>query len=424
MPRLAFGPVRAPNMPIFWSQAAFAAPPELPADEVSPPLVPQAPRASAATANGTTSLRVERTDVLLMSLIPLMRAERETRRNRLRGHQKWAIGDRVVTSVDLAAGGSVAQAGSGRREAVDDGLGDLFHPEPAVHRRLLDPPERIGLAELQLGHEHALGAVDELARLEAFAEVGDLCLEGLELLPARRGDVDGRAKVIGREGLDDVGHDAGVAGPLHELGLRERGEHDDRAQLGLVQLFGGGQAVEDRHLDIHDDEVGLDLLGQLDGLLAVAGLADDVVALLSEHLDEVETDEGLVLGDEDPGCPRPVGCGVPGLRRRCSLGGDSGRGGGARGRLRGRALVGAHGEILSGVRFPARFGTVDPPLRPVAPRREAATAIEGVESAEGGTRTRTTFRPEHFECPVSAIPPPRPECRASIPARTASAVSW
>src|SRR6476646_904777 len=116
MPRLAFGPVSAPNMPIFWSQAALAAPPELPADEVSPPLVPQAPRASAATANGTTSLRVERTDVLLMSLIPLMRAETETRRNRLRGHQKWAIGDRVVTSVDLAAGGSVAQPGSGRRE--------------------------------------------------------------------------------------------------------------------------------------------------------------------------------------------------------------------------------------------------------------------------------------------------------------------
>ena len=41
-------------------------------DGVSPPLVPQAPRASAATASGTANLRVERTGVLLMSLIPLV----------------------------------------------------------------------------------------------------------------------------------------------------------------------------------------------------------------------------------------------------------------------------------------------------------------------------------------------------------------
>ena len=47
--------------------------------EVSPPLVPQAPRASAATASGTANLRVERTDVLLMSHIPRSRAESETR---------------------------------------------------------------------------------------------------------------------------------------------------------------------------------------------------------------------------------------------------------------------------------------------------------------------------------------------------------
>ena len=33
--------------------------------------------------------------------------------------------------------------------------------------------------------------------------------------------------------------------------------------------------------------------------LAVAGLADDVVALLREHLDEVEADQRLVLGDDD-----------------------------------------------------------------------------------------------------------------------------
>ena len=46
---------------------------------------------------------------------------------------------------------------------------------------------------------------------------------------------------------------------------------------------------------------GVSSLGQVDGLLAVADLGDDDVPLLLEHLLEVEADEGLVLGDEDPG---------------------------------------------------------------------------------------------------------------------------
>ena len=44
---------------------------------------------------------------------------------------------------------------------------------------------------------------------------------------------------------------------------------------------------------------GLRLLGQLDGFLPVAGLADDLVALLAQHLGQVEPDECFVLGDED-----------------------------------------------------------------------------------------------------------------------------
>ena len=44
---------------------------------------------------------------------------------------------------------------------------------------------------------------------------------------------------------------------------------------------------------------GLQALGQLDGLLPVAGLADDLVALLAQHLGQVQPDECLVLGDEN-----------------------------------------------------------------------------------------------------------------------------
>ncbi len=44
---------------------------------------------------------------------------------------------------------------------------------------------------------------------------------------------------------------------------------------------------------------GFRLLGQLDGLLPVAGLADDFIALFAQHLGQVEADERLVLGDEN-----------------------------------------------------------------------------------------------------------------------------
>ena len=44
---------------------------------------------------------------------------------------------------------------------------------------------------------------------------------------------------------------------------------------------------------------GSQLADQLDRLVAAAGLADDLVALFLEGLAQVETDDGLVLGDHD-----------------------------------------------------------------------------------------------------------------------------
>ena len=63
--------------------------------------------------------------------------------------------------------------------------------------------------------------------------------------------------------------------------------------------LGRGDAVQPGHLDVEDDEVGPVLLGQRDGLLAVARLGDDLEALLLEHLLEVQPDQRLVLGDDD-----------------------------------------------------------------------------------------------------------------------------
>src|SRR5436309_2249803 len=57
-----------------------------------------------------------------------------------------------------------------------------------------------------------------------------------------------------------------------------------------------------RHLHVHDREVGLLGARERDRLLAVARLGADVEAGAPEHLGEVETDDRLVLGDQNLHC--------------------------------------------------------------------------------------------------------------------------
>ncbi len=123
------------------------------------------------------------------------------------------------------------------------------------------------------------------------------CLEHADLGVAADRHLDRRHQVPALEGLDEVGHRSRVTGPLDEVALREGGEDDDRRDPLAGDDLGGGDAVQDRHLHVEDDQVGAQVAGQLDRLLAVAGLADHVVALLAEHLGEVHPDECLVLGD-------------------------------------------------------------------------------------------------------------------------------
>ena len=94
-----------------------------------------------------------------------------------------------------------------------------------------------------------------------------------------------------------------------EIVLAERREQYDGRDALFCNPLRRGDAVEHRHLDVEDDEVGPQLLRELDRLLAVGGLTDDVVALFLEHLFEVEPDEGFVLGDENaPLARRRRGC--------------------------------------------------------------------------------------------------------------------
>ena len=53
------------------------------------------------------------------------------------------------------------------------------------------------------------------------------------------------------------------------------------------------------HLDVEDGQVGQQVADQLDGRVAAAGLADDLVALLLQRLAQVHADDGFVFGDHD-----------------------------------------------------------------------------------------------------------------------------
>src|SRR5579875_1942879 len=84
----------------------------------------------------------------------------------------------------------------GRRyRALDHGLGDLTHSEPAVHRGLLDPAERLRLGQPMLGLEQALGAVQDLADLEPLAQGPDFGLERGDLTEPADRHLDGRHQV-------------------------------------------------------------------------------------------------------------------------------------------------------------------------------------------------------------------------------------
>jgi len=103
------------------------------------------------------------------------------------------------------------------------------------------------------------------------------------------------AVAFGEDELDgDVGEGpGGGAGVL--------GEEDDRnLGHGLFELARGLEAVEDRHGNVEDDEVGPALNGEVDGFLAVAGFgAEFVILLLFEHFAEHFADERIVVSDQN-----------------------------------------------------------------------------------------------------------------------------
>ena len=173
---------------------------------------------------------------------------------------------------------------------------------------LLDEAERLARSDWRGSSIRLPLARSTILRVSSCSSsAGAWSCERPHLPEAADGHLDGGDQLAALERLDQVGQGAGVAGLLDEVALAERGE-DEHGGAALGGDLPGGRRGR-RGPGILMSRMarsGSSWPDQLDGLVAAAGLAHDLVALLLEGLLEVEADDGLVLGDHDAGRHRSV----------------------------------------------------------------------------------------------------------------------
>ena len=99
--------------------------------------------------------------------------------------------------------------------------------------------------------------------------------------------------------LDQIGHGTRISGALNQLALGKGCQDHHRCDLALRDLLGRRNAIQLGHLDIKDHQVRLQTDRQIDRISTVISLGHHLVALLGQHLSQVQSDQGLVLGNHD-----------------------------------------------------------------------------------------------------------------------------
>ena len=214
-------------------------------------------------------------------------SRRSLRRADIHGQRHQAVGDRVDDQLGgLVDAERVHDVGAVDRHRVDaeiELLGDL-----AVRKAGADV-----LQHLELARRQPVTALALERRLFRHARI--------EHRLAGRDFPHGRREVEIERVLQDVAARARVERLAHQRVLRMHAEHED-GDLRVVaeDLPRGDETARARHGAIHHDNGRLELLGQRDRLVAIAGLADDVDRLVVfEHAPEAASHEAVIVGEED-----------------------------------------------------------------------------------------------------------------------------
>ena len=87
---------------------------------------------------------------------------------------------------------------------------------------------------------------------------------------------------------------------VSRFGIGGENEDFDGGGGAFLDALNGVHAVEERHGEVEDDDVGDEFVSEDNGLLAIGGFADDFdVRFGSEEGAEALPDDGVIIGDEN-----------------------------------------------------------------------------------------------------------------------------
>jgi hypothetical protein len=77
------------------------------------------------------------------------------------------------------------------------------------------------------------------------------------------------------------------------------GHQNHRCDPFACEFFGGGDTIQVRHLDVHDQQVWAKPPREVHGGPAISGFANDIVSEVRQHLSQIESDQGFIIGDDN-----------------------------------------------------------------------------------------------------------------------------
>ncbi len=119
--------------------------------------------------------------------------------------------------------------------------------------------------------------------------------------------IDGVEQILGNGSFYDIPARAGIESLAHHLGGIVLAKNQDvDCRKGPPDFAGSFQAVEARHADVHDDEVGTQTPGLFDGILAIARFATDFdVRPRLQERSNASAHQFVIVGDENSHLAEP-----------------------------------------------------------------------------------------------------------------------